>query len=112
MPMNGALIVSERAEEHLEENVGEQGHQRSDADSNAAPSELSESMIAIHDAMSRGDLISARQLMMSLDRTELSEQDQSLLLRYQDRLKLDPAELYVPIALLTFWILIFIRTMP
>ena len=31
----------ERAEEHLEEIVGEQGHQRSDADANAAPTELS-----------------------------------------------------------------------
>ena len=104
--------MSERAEEHLEEVKLSEGHQTSDGDSNAVPSELSESMIAIHNAISRGDLISAKQLMKSLDLTALSEQDQSLLDSYQDRLQLDRAELYVPIVLLTFWLLIFIRTMP
>ncbi len=98
------LILTEHVEKHLE---GEDHPQPSV--SSVEPSKHSALILDIDEAFLRGDLISARRLINKINPTDLSTDDEALLSIYKRRLKLDPVELYLPIALFIFWIFIFWR---
>ena len=75
-----------------------------------ANSVMNEQITKIHEAFHRGDIQSAKHLIASVDEKALSEAEEKQLLQYKQRLKFDPVELYLPIALFVFWAFIFWKT--
>lgn len=103
--------MTEKAEDHLKQESQEEMSNDEQVSQDTVKSKLSHEIVKLSEAMTRGDLTTARRLMAVIDQAGLSDQDEKQLKHFKKQLKFDSVELYLPLALFVFWIFIFWRTL-
>jgi hypothetical protein len=98
--------------EQLEEQVGHQATEDTPSSSLIDENSAGETitlLAQINDALHRGDVQAAKRLIVKIDTRNPDDDQKAVIERYKKRLTIDPIEIYLPIILFAFWVLIFWR---